>query len=177
MPRRLTCRARRGETGLRGQRGDRSADELPQMLLTPVPDHCHAKLVRGRVTDRQAGKVGPGVVPGDAARQNSDAPAGRHELELLLNRRRAAGLSVQHPLAAQVCRPEAEHAPQRMRGRQAGDRRLTAHRDTAKPVAVERPAEELSVSNELVSFIRGEQQRSPYEVVWASTEPMTPVEA
>jgi hypothetical protein len=34
---------------------------------------------------------------------------------------------------------------------------------------------ELSVSDALVSFIRGEQQRSPYKVVWANTEPFTPV--
>ena len=35
--------------------------------------------------------------------------------------------------------------------------------------------EELSGSEALVSFIRGEQQRIPYRVVWANTEPLTPV--
>ena len=35
--------------------------------------------------------------------------------------------------------------------------------------------EELSGADALVSFERSEQQRSPYGVVWANTEPFTPV--
>ena len=35
--------------------------------------------------------------------------------------------------------------------------------------------DELSGADALVSFERGEQQRSPYGVVWANTEPFTPV--
>jgi hypothetical protein len=37
--------------------------------------------------------------------------------------------------------------------------------------------EELSGSAALVSFIRSEQQRSPYRVVWANTDPFTPAAA
>jgi hypothetical protein len=35
--------------------------------------------------------------------------------------------------------------------------------------------DELSGADELVSFERSEQQRSPYGVVWANTEPFTTV--
>src|ERR1700735_4137114 len=35
--------------------------------------------------------------------------------------------------------------------------------------------DELSGDDALVSFERSEQQRSPYGVVWANTEPLTPV--
>jgi hypothetical protein len=35
---------------------------------------------------------------------------------------------------------------------------------------------ELSVSDQLISFTRAEQQRSPYKVVWANTELFTPVD-
>ena len=35
--------------------------------------------------------------------------------------------------------------------------------------------DELSGAEALVSFERSEQQRSPYGVVWANTEPLTPV--
>ena len=35
---------------------------------------------------------------------------------------------------------------------------------------------ELSVSDELMSLTRAEQQRSPYKVVWANTELFTPVD-
>src|SRR6204780_2250130 len=35
--------------------------------------------------------------------------------------------------------------------------------------------DELSGGDALVSFERSEQQRSPYGVVWANTEPFTPV--
>jgi hypothetical protein len=76
-------------SGASGKRRHRDFDELAQVLPAPVLEDGHAEPVRGRVGYRQTDHTGPGIVLGDAARQNGYATPRRDEFELLLDSRRA----------------------------------------------------------------------------------------